>query len=156
VIQRSSPVEREIWRKLSRLVRSKQGVYAQSMPDAEQRRVTARKGDAESPKWGTGPELALRPGSMGSRTTRFSLRGGSVAAGRPVVRLPRAPTTRNRPNAEDWALEKSPMNSSNGEKPPGRWIFRPWITLPSGKRIRPRKAKVFRIWVEDDPSRGNA
>jgi hypothetical protein len=36
-----------------------------------------------------------------------------------------------------------------GTKKSGRWIFRPYITK-NGKRIYPKKGKVFKIWVEDD------
>lgn len=35
------------------------------------------------------------------------------------------------------------------KKPGKRLIFRPWITTPDGKRIYPRKGRVFPIWVDE-------
>lgn len=36
-------------------------------------------------------------------------------------------------------------------RPGKRPIFRPWITCPrTGRRIYPKNARVFVIWVDDD------
>lgn len=32
----------------------------------------------------------------------------------------------------------------------GRWVYTRWITCPrTGRRIYPKRARVFRFWVED-------
>lgn len=39
----------------------------------------------------------------------------------------------------------------DGAQPRGHYIFRPWITDPkTGRRIYPKRAKVFKIWVPLD------